>query len=241
MGTALALAFLLFESKPIYISMIALNASVMALTGSRAALISTAIVVQLAVIFYLMTKKTSARKAILPILYLSILAIGLVLFLPNILTLQLVDRLQLSLTFWNDPTGSLSTRLGLFQFGFDILESKPFGIGYAHFVTMTDNLILWEQNLFLNTALGAGILGLLGLVGFFIIFFLRGFSRLFSKDGEVDFFYFLSLAPSLVFFINSLGSDPNAETSVYISWLILGIAFASISLQTHTSLTRIRQ
>ena len=227
-GAILALTFACFmpnlKKRLLAGAVFMLNVIVLGLTGSRGSWISTSISIITVILCFMGTQKKN--KAILYVAALLITS-GIVL-LRNILPKEILNRIQ-SLASINSDV-SVQTRLYLIKKGINLFWRNPFGIGYGTFVTLTDNFVLWEQNLFLNTTMGGGFLGLIGLLGFFFILFWRGVSKFISERKETRYIYLAPLAASLAFFINSFGTDPNSEISVYIAWLVLGITFASISL-----------
>lgn len=236
MGIVILLIFTLFENRLrkrlLAGAALTLNVLVLVLTGSRGSILSTIIAITPIVLYALrMQKKTKV------ILYVAALTIVVITLLPNLLSTELVDRMQSLTSIINDPYGSSQMRLYLFEKGIDLAWRNPFGIGYGTFVTLTDNFILWEQNLFLNTVLGGGFLGLIGLMGFFFILFGRGISRLTSEPRQnAKYIWLACLGASLAFFFNSLVTDPNISDGVYFAWLVLGITFASISIPRAKSL-----
>ncbi|MBA4383617.1 MAG: hypothetical protein C0410_02675 [Anaerolinea sp.] len=227
-GAVIALTFALFDTG-LKKSLLAgavylLNLIVLAMTGSRASFASMLIAI-IPVLLYALRVKKKTRV----ILYAAALIIGLMIILPKIITIETLDRIQSTTSFYNDPSGQ--TRLYLIEKGIDLFRRNPFGIGYGTFVTLTDNFIMWEQNFFLNTALGGGFLGLVGLLGFFFILFWRGTSKCVSERRHNTGYNCLAcLGASLAFFLNSLLTDPNISDGVSFAWLVLGITFASISL-----------
>jgi len=234
MGTIIALTFVLFEpghkKHLIAIAALMLNVLALALTGSRGSLISTLIATIPIIWYFLWTKKKTKV-----IFYAIALIISAIILLPNFLTPEVVERMQSITSIINDPYGSGQVRIYLLEKGIDLFWRNPFGIGYGTFVTLTDNFILWEQNLLLNTALGAGFLGLIGLLGFFFLLFGRGISRIIFEPMKTKYIDLALLSASLAFFINSLVTDTNAETGVYFAWLVLGITLSSISLPKLTA------
>jgi hypothetical protein len=203
-----------------------LNVVVLAMTGSRGSWASTLLALIPVAILALPTN--SVAKAI-P--YAVALIAGLIFLLPRISSTELVGRWQSMTLLANDPYGSGQQRLDLLATGLGLFWRNPFGIGYGTFVTLTDNFVLWEQNLLLNTLLGGGFLGLTGLMGFFVILFGRGASKLISERKKTTNYVCLAcLGASLAFFFNSLVTDPNISEGVYFAWLVLGITFASISV-----------
>ena len=195
-------------------------------SGSRGGLISTGIVVIFMLFCFLRMRKKNGT-----LILLLVVGIGMALILPAFVTTEISERFQ-SLTSISglENDSSVKVRLELFKKVLEIFWDKPFGIGYAMFVTRTDNFILWEQNLFLNTLMGGGFLGFIGLSGFFILLFGRGTIKFIMTSTQDRLFLLALLSPSLVFFINTLASDPNSETSIFLSWLILGVSYAGVLL-----------
>lgn len=203
--------------------------AVLLMTGSRASINSALITggILLMTVFVM-------RKQVKFLLYGLVLA-ALIAFVTGVITTTsqiaetaVVERINHLFAITNDPYGSFQTRMFLFEKGIDLFLRNPGGIGYGTFVTLNNNDILWEQNLLLNTALGGGVLGLIGLLGFFALLFTRGI----QKIGLLNPASMAFLAGSLSFFINSMFTDPNVETVVYFSWLILGVAYACVSTQS---------
>lgn len=229
MGGVIALTFALndtgLKKRIMAGAVFLLNMIVLAMTGSRASIVSTMIAIIPIILYALWTQK---KTKVIP--YAAVLILGLMIVLPKFISIETRERIQSATSISNDPSGQ--TRLFLLEKGIDLFRRNPFGIGYGNFVTLNDNFIMWEQNLLLNTALGGGFLSLVGLLGFFFILFWRGASKLISESKEIRYICIASLGASLAFFINSMLSDPNAETSVYFSWVVLGITFASVSMWT---------
>ncbi len=203
------------------------NVIILVLTGSRASIASLLIGV-VCLVFYMLFLRKRGRVVV----YVLVFSAAVAILVPLVAPPQILQRLQYIVAIGNDPYGSIQTRMGLLEEGLQLLVKNPFGIGYGTFITLHSNSTFWEQNLFLNTALGAGILGLLSLVGFYVLLFLRAGRRLITAR-DTSFLYIM--AGSITFFVNSLFTDPNSETSVYFCWLILGISFAAFSIQSQTS------
>jgi len=208
-----------------------LNMIVLVATGSRASMAAATIVIAALLLYFSLLKRQG--KMILYGASAISITIGL---LYSFINPQVLQRMRYIFPSSDDPYRSMSTRLHLLEKGFDLLLRNPDGIGYGTFVTMNSNDILWEQNLFLNTALGAGLLGLIGFVGFFAIVYWRGYRKLAASQEIVPLYL---LAGSTTFLINAIFTDPNVETAIYFSWLILGITLASVSITNNAIVWRI--
>lgn len=225
MAATLALTFILLatdnkKTKLFFWVVFGVNLISLGLSGSRGGVVSAALPMLMIILYALRTQKTGHLA-----IYLMLLGF-LLISVFSLLSSEILTRFQ----FENIITSRSGLgRLALFEKGFELFTLYPFGIGYGTFLTLTDNFILSEQNIFLNAALGAGIFGLIGLTGFLVIFFWRSSLRVILGNGEARFIFWAFLATGISFLISSMLMDSNANISVYFSWLILGIIFSGIS------------
>jgi hypothetical protein len=199
------------------------------LTVSRAQMISVSIASF--IVFVLMSRLN--KKNVISLFFVLSTTIFLLLnqVIPIILAssgagaiTNVIGRfLSFSNLFIGDRT--LGTRLDIIKISLDLLN--PFGIGYGHIAQLTG---MWEHNLFLTVLNGSGILGLLGLVIFFVGYAVVAIMSIQNSKGFVWVMSVGALASIVTLAINGLSIEIIYPTYPESSLVALAIGFAAIKL-----------
>lgn len=124
-----------------------------------------------------------------------------------------------------DP--NLNIRMSFIQKSLELMQ--PFGIGYGYIVKFSG---FWEHNLFLAILNGSGILGLLGLVIFFVGYTLTAIISMQHSKGFVWVMNVAALASIVTLAINGLSIEIIYPTYPESSLVALAIGLAAFKLST---------
>jgi hypothetical protein len=120
---------------------------------------------------------------------------------------------------------TLSIRVSLIKISLDLLQ--PFGMGYGRIAQLTG---MWEHNLFLSILNGSGLLGVLGIVIFFISYAVASILSLKNHNSFIWLMCVGALASIATLLINGLSIEIIYPTYPESSLIAVAIGFAAVNL-----------
>ena len=208
------------------------------LTVSRAQMISVSIASIIVFVLFLRSNK----KTVIGLFFV----LGITFFLlwyqvyPNIFRISgsegITNVIKRFLSFGDLFAGdsTLNTRINLVKISLDILQ--PFGIGYGRIAQLTG---MWEHNLFLTILNGSGLLGLLGLVIFFISYATAAIISLQNRKSFIWVICVGALASLVTFAVNGLSIEIIYPTYPESSLVAVAIGLAAIKLARREKVVRL--
>jgi hypothetical protein len=122
---------------------------------------------------------------------------------------------------------SLAGRFDLVRLSFSFLSEQPFGIGYGRIANLTGH---WEHNLFMAVMNGSGLVGLAGLLLFFVTYTLAAFKALGTSTGFVRWVCIAAVGSIATMAINGLSCELICPTYPESSLIAIAIGLAAITV-----------
>ena len=124
-------------------------------------------------------------------------------------------------------TGDLESRLELWRLSIGLVTANPLGIGYGALVPITG---MWEHNMFILVMNGGGLIGLLGLVVFFISYISACIRAMRRSEGILRLLCIAALGSAVSLILTGMSMEILYPTYPEAALLMLALGFCAVKL-----------